>query len=181
MARVRERSDGVADEVMIRAVFEEHGRAMLAYAERLLHDRHAAEDVVQEVLLRAWRNPEVLVNGKGSVRGWCLTVTRNLVIDRLRASAARPVEVKDAEATTAADSDHAESTALSLTVVGALGHLTPEHREVLVALYYKGRSVAEAAAELGVPAGTVRSRSYYALRALRAQMGSDLVLEGADR
>ena len=63
---------------------------MLAYATRLLGDRAAAEDVVQEALIRAWRHPEVLTNGKGSIRGWLLTVIRNLVTDRVRARAARP-------------------------------------------------------------------------------------------
>ena len=68
---------------------------MLAYATRLLGDRASAEDVVQEALIRAWRNPDVLTNGKGSTRGWLLTVVRNLVIDRARARAARPAEVAD--------------------------------------------------------------------------------------
>ena len=57
---------------------------------RLLGDPVAAEDIVQEALVRLWRNPQVLHNGKGSVRGWLLTVVRNLVTDRIRARAARP-------------------------------------------------------------------------------------------
>ena len=71
------------DEALVHAVYREHGRAMLAYATRLLDDRAAAEDVVQEALIRAWRHPEVLTNGKGSIRGWLLTVVRNLVTDRV--------------------------------------------------------------------------------------------------
>ena len=62
---------------------------MLAYATRLLGDRASAEDVVQEALIRAWRNPDVLTNGKGSTRGWLLTVVRNLVVDRWRSAASR--------------------------------------------------------------------------------------------
>jgi len=57
-----------------------------------------------------------------------------------------------------------------MVVMDALDTLSPEHRDVLVQLYYRGRSVAEAAKELGIPPGTVKSRSYYALRALRAVM-----------
>jgi RNA polymerase sigma-70 factor (ECF subfamily) len=79
-------------ELVVRAVYAEHGRAMRAYATRLLGDPVAAEDIVQEALVRLWRNPQVLHNGKGSVRGWLLTVVRNLVTDRIRARAARPPE-----------------------------------------------------------------------------------------
>lgn len=88
-----------ADEALIRSLYEEHGRALLAYATRLTGDRAAAEDVVQETLVRAWRHPDALVNGKGSVRGWLLTVARNLVTDRVRARAARPQEVAESPAT----------------------------------------------------------------------------------
>ena len=79
-------------ELVVRAVYAEHGSAMRAYATRLLGDPVAAEDIVQEALVRLWRNPQVLHNGKGSVRGWLLTVVRNLVTDRIRARAARPPE-----------------------------------------------------------------------------------------
>jgi RNA polymerase sigma-70 factor (ECF subfamily) len=162
-------------------VFEEHGRALLAYATRLLGERHAAEDVVQETLVRAWRNPEVLVNGKGSVRGWLLTVVRNLVIDRARARAARPTEVAEAPVSAATTSDHAESVVDSVVVLEALDRLSDEHREVLVEIYLRGSSVAQAATTLGIPPGTVRSRSFYALRALRAWAGQGGVLEEMSR
>jgi RNA polymerase sigma-70 factor (ECF subfamily) len=58
----------------------------------------------------------------------------------------------------------------TMVVLDALDQVSPEHREVLVELYYNGRSMTETAQELGVPPGTVKSRSYYALRALRAVM-----------
>jgi len=63
----------------------------------------------------------------------------------------------------------------------ALDRVSPEHREVLVELYYRGRSMAETAKELGVPPGTVKSRSYYALRALRAVMGGPDMEAGVAR
>jgi RNA polymerase sigma-70 factor (ECF subfamily) len=148
-------------ETLIRTLYAEHGRSLLAYATRLTGDRAAAEDVVQETLVRAWKHADDLTTGKGSVRGWLLTVARNIVTDRARARAVRPAEVADA-------GDHSESVVNTMVVMDALDKVSPEHREVLVQLYYRGRSVAEAAKELGVPPGTVKSRSYYALRALRA-------------
>lgn len=158
---------GVADEALIRSLYDEHGRALLAYATRLTNDRAAAEDVVQETLVRAWRHPDALVNGKGSVRGWLLTVTRNLVTDRHRARAARPPEVAETPVTTAVQADHADSVVNSMIVLDALDKLSPEHRDVLTEIYFRGRSVAATARSLGVPPGTVKSRSYYALRAMR--------------
>lgn len=158
------------DEALVHAVYQEHGRAMLAYATRLTGDRGAAEDVVQEALIRAWRHPEVLTNGKGSTRGWLLTVVRNLVTDRVRARAARPHEVAQAPDAPPVTRDHADRVATSVTVLAALARLSEDHRGVLDQVYFQGRSLAEAATALGIPTGTVKSRSYYALRALRAAL-----------
>ena len=161
----------VADEALVRSLFEEHGRAMLAYATQLTRDRSAAEDVVQEALMRAWRHPDSLVNGKGSVRGWLLTVIRNIVTDQYRARNARPTEVREGPVEAPAEGDHAERVVNSMVVVDALSRLSTEHREVLEQIYLLGNTVTEAAKALGIPPGTVKSRSYYALRALREAHG----------
>jgi RNA polymerase sigma-70 factor (ECF subfamily) len=167
------------DEALVQAVYREHGRAMLAYATRLLNDRAAAEDVVQEALIRAWRHPEVLTNGKGSIRGWLLTVVRNLVTDRQRARAARPAEVAETAAAgdlTAVVRDHADQVVASVTVLEALEGLSDDHRGVLDQLYFQGRSLGETATALGIPTGTVKSRTYYALQALRRSLNRDGVM-----
>src|SRR5215212_6551995 len=148
-----------AAEALIRSLYEEHGRALLAYATRLTGDRAAAEDVVQETLVRAWRHPDALVNGKGSVRGWLLTVARNIVTDRVRARAARPQEVAESPATPPIERDHADQVVDSVVVLEALDRLSTDHRDVLMEIYFRGRSVTEAAQALGVPPGTVKSRS----------------------
>ncbi|MEU9254564.1 sigma-70 family RNA polymerase sigma factor [Streptomyces sp. NPDC048270] len=170
---------GSTDEALIRSVYEEHGHALLAYATRLTGDRAAAEDIVQETLIRAWRHSEVLVNGKGSVRGWLLTVARNIITDRYRAKAARPPEVSGVAATPPVEGDHADSVVDAMTVLGALDQLSPEHRDVLRELYYRQLSVAEAADSLGIPAGTVKSRSHYALKALRDVFRDNSAGDGA--
>jgi RNA polymerase sigma-70 factor, ECF subfamily len=168
-----------ADEALIRSLYEEHGRALLAYATRLTGDRAAAEDVVQETLVRAWRHPDALVNGKGSVRGWLLTVARNIVTDRVRARAARPQEVAETPAAPPVQRDHADSVVDSVVVLEALDRLSSDHRDVLMEIYFRGRSVSEAAEALGVPPGTVKSRSHYALRALRETfVGQQVALKG---
>lgn len=144
---------------------------MLAYAIRLTNDRAAAEDVLQETLLRAWRNADDLRDdSKGSVRGWLLTVARNIVTDRVRARAARPQEVGEPVDVPAIERDHAEQVVNEMAVLGAMDKLSVEHREVLVEMYYRGRTVAEAAEVLRIPPGTVKSRSYHALRALKGAL-----------
>ncbi|XVS62712.1 sigma-70 family RNA polymerase sigma factor [Actinosynnema sp. CA-299493] len=172
--------EAAADEALIRSLYEEHGRALLAYATRLTGDRAAAEDVVQETLVRAWRHPDALVNGKGSVRGWLLTVARNIVTDRFRAKAARPREVAETPTSTPpVQRDHADSVVDSMVVLQALDLLSSDHRDVLMEIYFRGRSVTEAAEALGVPPGTVKSRSHYALRALRETFaGQRVALKG---
>ena len=158
-------------ELVVRAVYAEHGRAMRAYATRLLGDPVAAEDIVQEALVRLWRNPQILHNGKGSVRGWLLTVVRNLVTDRIRARAARPQEVpENAAGGVPVQNDHADFVSAAVTIRDALEQLSHDHRTALEHLYFRDQSIAQAAEELGLPRTTVKTRAYHALRALRAAM-----------
>lgn len=161
------------DERLVRELYAEHAGVLLGYVRRLVGgDTGRAEDVVQETLLRAWQHPEALRFGRGdgsSVRAWLLTVARHLVIDGERRRRSRPHEVELLQSAERAREEPAFDQVLTAwEVADALGALTPEHRAVIVELYYRDRSVADAARELGVPEGTVKSRAYYALRALRA-------------
>ena len=158
-------------EERLRRVYAEHGSVLLAYASRLCAgDRQRAEDVVQEVLVRAWRHPEVAASGALAERSWLMTVTRNVAIDSFRAQRARPVEVGGeslAAVTPVASDDEIDRAVEAWTVAAALEELPAHHRDDLVETYFRGRSVAEAAQALGIPQGTVKSRAYHALRSLR--------------
>jgi RNA polymerase sigma-70 factor, ECF subfamily len=163
-----QRSSAVADEELLRALWAEHGGPLLAYVTRLTAgDRGRAEDIVQETMLRAWRHPEALTSERGALRPWLCTVARHLAVDAHRARAARPHEVGDDALSLVPVADEAERVLESWLVADALRALSPEHRDVLIETYFRGRSVAEAAGVLGIPAGTVKSRTYYALRALK--------------
>jgi RNA polymerase sigma-70 factor (ECF subfamily) len=159
---------GTADEDLVRALYAEHAGPLLGYVLRLTDgDRARAEDVVQETLLRAWRHPAALANAKASARPWLCTVARHIVVDHHRARRARPPETGDDALAFVPAEDELDAALTAWEVAQALESLSAEHRAVLLETYYRGRSVAEAAQALGVPAGTVKSRTYYALRALK--------------
>lgn len=163
------RNRRVADEELIRALHDEHAGALLRYAMYLTGgDRQRAEDVVQEVLLRAWQHPEAVAGQPP--RPWLFTVAKNLVIDGQRARRARPQEVGEAAIGHRPAADDVDRALESWEVAEALAALRPDHRHVLFETYYKGSSVAEAAADLGIPAGTVKSRTFYALKALKLEL-----------
>jgi RNA polymerase sigma-70 factor (ECF subfamily) len=145
----------------------EHSAALWGYCVRLTgNDRVRAEDVVQETLLRAWRHFSVLDETQGSVRAWLFTVARNIVIDEWRSRRTRDVTVADVPEP-ADPGDTTDQLLLSWVVADAVTKLSSEHRAVLLECYYRGLSVADAARHLGIPEGTVKSRTHYALRALR--------------
>jgi RNA polymerase sigma-70 factor (ECF subfamily) len=152
---------------LLRALHDQHAHALWSYVVRLTGgDRGKAQDVVQETLLRAWRNPAVLDPTGSSGRGWLFTVARRIVIDEWRSSRRRPEVVTDRLPEQTVE-DPAQRTVDRQVVLTALRTLSTEHRQVLLECYFRGASVAQAAQTLGVPPGTIKSRTRYALNALR--------------
>ena len=151
---------------LLRELHQQHADALWSYALRLTGDRDRAQDVVQETLLRAWRNPQTLDPECGSQRSWLYTVARSIVIDDWRTTRQCPETVTD-RLPDQPIGDASGQVVNRHLVAAALGRLTQEHRDVLRELQFRGSSVAEAADALGIAPGTVQSRTYYALRALR--------------
>ncbi|TCC54478.1 sigma-70 family RNA polymerase sigma factor [Kribbella pittospori] len=131
-------------------------------------DRQYAEDVVQETMMRAWRNSPALDPERAGP--WLFTVARNLVISGHRRRTARPTEVPMPEREFAAADDDIDRVLQAWQVAEVLRGLSRDHRQVIIELFYRRRTVREAADHLGVPIGTVKSRSFYALQALRAAL-----------
>nr|WP_262700610.1 sigma-70 family RNA polymerase sigma factor [Streptomyces sp. NEAU-383] len=166
----------------LRTLYDEQAGALYGYVVRLLGgDRHGAEDVVQETLLRCWRTQDLDVGRP--LRPWLFRVARNLVIDDYRSRMARPQEVR---AGTWLDDalmgpDDVDRLLSSLLLKEAFQQLSAKHREVLYETYYSGRSTRETGQLLGIPPGTVKSRTHHAVRALRLAMGvTESVNESAD-
>ena len=153
---------------LMQQLHDEHAAVLWRHCLRLTgHNRARAEDLVQETFLRAWRHRTVLASPRPAVRAWLLTVARNIAIDEWRTRRFRS-ELPVADVPEGGDPDDRTDELLQSWVVAeALTKLSTEHREVLLECYYRGRPVAEAAQRLGVPEGTVKSRTHYALRALR--------------
>ena len=153
---------------LMQQLHDEHAAALWGYCLRLTgQDLARAEDVAQETLVRAWKHFAVLDESQGSVRAWLFTVARNIVVDEWRSRRARS-EVSVAEVPEMVDPrDQTDQQLMAWVVAEAVTRLSDEHRAVLLECYYRGASVADAARRLGIPEGTVKSRTHYALRALR--------------
>ena len=148
----------------IQAAVNAYGAEMFGFARRALDDVGLAEEAVQEVFVRAWRAADRFDPSLGSLRAWLFAILRNVVIDTARARNARPSIGMPVEH---AVDDHIDDVLQSWLVEEAMGRLSLDHRYAVVEVYYQGRTAPDVAAELGVPAATVRTRLFYGLKALR--------------
>ena len=154
------------DAARLGALYDAHATPIWRYVVHLTGDHAAADDVVQETLLRAWRTPHILAEDPESTRSWMYTVARHLVVDEAR-SARRRREIPVEDPPESAVRDATDAIFDAMLIEEALASLSDAHRDVVVRAYYGGLTVAEIADELTVPEGTVKSRLHYGLRALR--------------
>jgi RNA polymerase sigma-70 factor (ECF subfamily) len=165
----------------LRAAYDAHGTELYRFARRSLGDSGLAEDAVQEAFVRAWRASATYDPAKASQRTWLFAILRNVVIDLVRARRSRPALAHDdagrVEGSTRPDGLAADVTDDGIDrmltgwqVEAALAELAADQRHVLVEVHWRGRPYAEVAQELGIPEGTVKSRVYYGLRAMRTAL-----------
>lgn len=153
------------DEIELRAAFVAHSGELVAFARRTLGDAQLAEEAAQETFVRAWRHRDRFDPSLGSMRTWLFAIERRLVIDLARSRAIRRTEVLPPD--TEDRDDSIERSMQAWQVEEAIRRLRHEHRQVLIEIYYRGRPSRSVAEELGIPDGTVRSRLFYALKALK--------------
>jgi RNA polymerase sigma-70 factor, ECF subfamily len=168
MSSGRSRGD---DQSLMESVHADHYRPLLRFLLGLTgNERPAAEDLLQETMLKVWRHLDSLPADRNSARKWLYTIARRVAIDAARSRQARPSEVSliDNDQTSTVDNI---SGALALRdLTEAFHRLSPEQRMVLQELHFRGASVEETAQRLGIPAGTVKSRAHHAMRSLRTAM-----------
>jgi RNA polymerase sigma-70 factor (ECF subfamily) len=166
---LRERAASrAADDLIVTELYRQYRMPLMSFVLRLTAgDRQQAEDVVQETMVRAWRQAGQLDLAEPSLMPWLATVARRIVIDQGRRRRARPTETGDVVLENVPVADSTEELLRKVVVSQALQALSPAHREVLNETILRDRTVTEAAEVLGIPVGTVKSRVYYAIRALR--------------
>lgn len=152
----------------LRAAWRAHSDEMLGYACRVLGDRHAAEEALQEAFLRAWRSAD-RYDPSRPLRPWLFAILRNTVVDELRSRPQRATPSVDLRETEPGSgwTDPFGTDLDGWLVEEALRRIRAEHAAVIVETYFRGRTYADVAGDLGIPEGTARSRVFYGLRALR--------------
>lgn len=162
-----------SDEFDLTAAFDEHSSAMLGFAVNVLRDRALAEDCVQETFLRAWRARSSFDPSRSALRTWLFAIERNVITDLRRSIGRAPAIVSNHAVDEIPDQrDGAADTDERLRIIEALALLSPEHRQVVVAVHLTGASYAQLSESTDVSVGTLRTRSYYAFRILRAHFES---------
>lgn len=158
--------------VGVEALYDKYGRLAYGLAYRILNDRTAAEDVVQEAFLGLWRNARSFDTSRGNVRGWLLSIVRNRAIDRLRGTTRMRkesqietveglVQVPDAWETV---STHLEQRQIR----EGFAQLPDAQRRTLELAYFRGYTHVEIAGQMGVPLGTVKGRMRMGLEKMRS-------------
>ncbi len=169
----------MGDEVATVAFVRRYQRRVFGLAVGILADRHAAEDVAQEALFRAWRHAPVFDTRRGSVENWVLTITRNLSIDALRKQRSIPTDPDDlinlaraSHATVVEDSVAMKS--IGATIMRALNEIPSEQRRAVMLASLYGRTAQEISESELIPLGTAKTRIRAGLMKLRVILENEV-------
>jgi RNA polymerase sigma-70 factor (ECF subfamily) len=152
----------------LRELYRRYSGELFGFACNALGDREMAEEVVQDVFARAWRHASAYDARRASVRTWLYAIARHRIVDLRRRAGARPMLAESAEPPSTEEAeDQFEHAVLRWQIASALARLQPEHRELIRLAHWSGMTLREIAEMQGIPLGTVKSRTSYALRSLR--------------
>lgn len=169
---------GSRDEEAFRALFRTYAPTARALALRVLRQPFLADETVQEAFLALWRTPERYDPLRGSVRVWLMRMVHSRAVDLVRREEAHrrraqrqsgPPQPESPEVAVVEEAALLDERA---AVRGALQGLPPEQREVIELMYFEGLSQTQVSARLGLPLGTVKSRTLLGMRRLRTALGA---------
>jgi RNA polymerase sigma-70 factor (ECF subfamily) len=162
IARIR-----AGDESAMSDLYDRYSGIVYGVALRVLGNTMSAEDVLQEVFLQLWRNPQAFDADRGRLAPWLAVIARNRSIDVLRK---RPMEedIDELPISTGVNLEDEASERMAIDKVrGVLAQLPPDQRKTLEMAYFEGLTHTEIASKTGEPLGTVKTRIRYGLLALR--------------
>ena len=161
------------DRAALASLYARHAAALVAVTQCVVRDRQDAEDVVHDVFIEVWRNCAEYVRARASVRTWLVMRARCRALDRLRANHRREALGASARGEQSARGQAREvSLPVKYQLLAALARVPPPQQGVLVLAYFEGLSTAEISVRLGIPTGTVKSRTHAALKTLRGELGA---------
>jgi RNA polymerase sigma-70 factor (ECF subfamily) len=174
------RQIATGDSSAFAGLYDRYCRQSFSLAKRICVAQELAEEVVQEVFLALWREPSRFDSSRASFATWLMTLVHHRSVDavrregaqRRRATAATDQVAERGETTVTAAEDDALAGIVGGKVREALGRLPEEQRRILSLAYFGGYTQCEVAALTGVPLGTVKSRTFAALRRLRTLLAS---------
>jgi RNA polymerase sigma-70 factor, ECF subfamily len=155
------------DETAMADMYDRYSGIVYGVALRVLGDTGAAEDVLQEVFLQLWRNPQAFDANRGKLATWLAVIARNRAIDHLRK---RPLEddIEDLPISTGVNLENEAARRLAVDKIrGVLSRLPQEQRRALEMAFFEGMTHTEIASKTGDPLGTIKTRIRAGLLALR--------------
>ena len=169
------------DEGAIEQLYDRYAAQVRGLALRILRERRAAEEIVQESFWRAWRSADSFDSGRGSFKSWLFTIAHRQALDALRRQKVRPeaapqeTDLERMSSSPEGGNEVQETVWLREQrerVRAAVAELPPEQSRVIDLAYFGGLTRQEIAAEIGLPLGTVHSRARLGLNKLREALAS---------
>jgi RNA polymerase sigma-70 factor (ECF subfamily) len=173
--QVRRVIDG--DEMAFRSLFRRYSPAAKGLALRVVRQPSMAEEIVQEAFLALWRQPAAYREERGTFRAWLLSTVHHRAVDAVRREEAHRRRSRGAEPETLIEPDVGEAVVEEVDLVesrvrvrAALDSIPPDQKQVLELMYFEGKTQSTIAEELGIPLGTVKSRTLLGMRRLRGML-----------
>jgi RNA polymerase sigma factor (sigma-70 family) len=165
------------DEMAFRNLFRRYSPAAKGLALRVVRQSTMAEEIVQEAFLALWRDPGAYREERGSFRAWLLSTVHHRAVDAVRREEAHRRRIRGAEPESLIEPDVGEAVVEEVDLVqtrgrvrSALESIPPDQRQVLELMYFEGKTQSIIADELGIPLGTVKSRTLLGMRRLRGML-----------